>query len=70
MKPEARTRPTRKPYRVVVSLFPKQWEQLEDEAKLRGISGGELIESVLSNYIAYRSDHAPVPPPDDSPEDA
>lgn len=53
--------PGRKPrvaYKVVVELFPHEWDELRMEAGTRGITGGELIGALLSQYIA-----SSTPPP-------
>lgn len=70
MSAPASPRPVRKPYRVVVALFQREWEYLEGLCLERKITGGELIGSILSQYIRYREDHPPVPEPEESPEDA
>lgn len=62
--------PTRIPYKVVVALFPGEWDELKMEASARGITGGELVSAILSRYIHDMK----APPPDEStipdPEDA
>lgn len=51
--------PKRVTYKAYLSLFPKEWEELREEAAKRGVTGGELISSLLSRYI-WRS-RAPLP---------
>lgn len=70
MSATAAARPHRIRYKCRISLFQAEWDDLEAEAHARGITGDELIGSVLSSYVRYRRDHAPVPEPDDEPEDA
>lgn len=41
-------RPKRKAYTMAVELFPYEWDHLRSWADLRGITGRELIASILS----------------------
>lgn len=63
-------RPHRIRYKCKLALFPAEWDQLEDLAHARKITGEELIESILSQYCRYRLDHPPIPESDEAPEEA
>lgn len=41
-------RPKRKAYTMAVELFPNEWDHLRSWSDLRGITGRELIASILS----------------------
>ena len=72
MSSPIKERVTRKPYKVVVSLFPLEWERLRRWSELRGITGGELVSSIVTLWLRAQ----PEPPaeddpgPDDQSEDA
>lgn len=63
-------RKARVPYKVVITLFPHEWDELRMEAQSRGIKGDELLSSVVSRYIAQASPPDDAPPPDEPPSDA
>lgn len=61
-------RPKRVTYKAYLSLFPKEWEELREEATRRGITGGELISSLLSRYISRTRAPLPEDPGDEEQE--
>lgn len=63
-------RATRKPYKVTVALFQWEWDDLLQWTILRGISGGELVSSILSTWLQHNELPELDPSPDESPEDA
>lgn len=69
----AKARPGRKarvPFKVVVALFAHEWDELKMEANARGITGGELIGSILSRYIASMTESLASDGDEDPPQDA
>lgn len=48
-------RKARLAYKVTVELFPHEWDKLRMEAQTRGITGGELIASIVSWYVEVMS---------------
>lgn len=57
-------------YKTYITLADTQWNRLEREARRRSISGKQLIEAALSQYIHGLADEVEPPPPDEPPEDA
>jgi hypothetical protein len=58
--------PARIAYKVTMSLFPQEWDELKMEAQTRGITGGELVAAVISKWL--RDSEAPAPEDQDEPD--
>lgn len=58
----APARPKRVTYKAYVALFPGEWGKLRLIATDRRITGGELIASILSRYLAEYSEPLPEDP--------
>lgn len=63
-------RAARKAYKVTVSLFQWQWDELQMWSILRGITGGEVVSAILCNWLQQNKPPAEEAPPEESPEDA
>lgn len=67
VKPRPRSRTT---YKAEIQLFPEQWETLRAHVVHRGITGGELIAAILSEWIAAHGYPVSEAPLEEPPEDA
>lgn len=62
-------RPKRVQYKTYLALFPSEWSQLRGEAEARGISGAEVIASIISRYLVENRAPLPEDPGEESRSD-